>query len=127
MRATKGSAKKAQWIQRVKEKKQARRCSSSPSSFVPSSPVSRLGHVLLQAQAERVETPGGGEPAGAELEAEVLEGEGAHGRFRGGVVHFVFFVGLEVERREQRRRWLVCGGGKQLFFLRSSSSPSPFE
>ena len=71
MRATKGSAKKAQWIQRVKEKKQARRCSSSPSSFVPSSPVSRLGHVLLQAQAERVETPGGGEPAGAELEAEV--------------------------------------------------------
>ena len=88
------------------------------------SPVPRLGHVLFQALAQRVKTTGRGEPAGAELEAQVLEGERAHGRSRGGesvgVVHFrSFFVSLFLSLVEEEHSEAKGGLWESLalFFL----------
>ena len=97
-------AKRAERVRQSKKKK-ASASMLLVLSFVFFSPVPRLGHVLLEALAQRVEASGRGEPAGAELEAEVLEGEGAHGRPRGGesvgVVHFSSFF---LSSRESGRR-----------------------
>jgi hypothetical protein len=101
-----GGEREREWSREEPEERKQKTFSS-----LSSLPIARLGHVLLEALAERGEAPGRGEAASAELEAQVLQGKRADRGLRGGegvgVVHlFCFFVLVEEtnERRGQGER-----------------------